>query len=171
MSSGRLREREGGVGMWPLLAMVLGVVALFVVGVVFLWRPLKLFGRHVQLERAQELFRLQRERLEAQFTKVAAASGKPRGLRWKECQWETGIEFVRDKQTGHIAALVGVTIQFEAIEGGDMEGVPAVAHPKTASAVFFFHHGHWQTAGRALFNMNPHEAIAHFNKQYERVGP
>ncbi len=152
---------------WPWLipaVLVLGVLA-----VVLFWRPLKRFGQQVQLERARELFKLQRERLEARFLSAAAASGKPRGLRWKECQWDSQVEFVRARQTREIVALVGVTIQFEAVEGSDMEGLPAVENLRNASAVFFFQRGQWLTAGKAVFNMNPDEAIEHFKKQYERV--
>jgi len=64
---------------------------------------------------------------------------------------------------------VAVTIQFEAIEGSDMEGLPAVGNLRNASAVFFFQKGHWLTVGKAVFNMNPDEALAHFKNQYERV--
>ena len=156
--------------MWP---WVIGAIAVGIglTVLALLWRPLRAFGREVHVERARELFRLQRERLEAQFMKAAAASGKPRGLRWKDCQWDNGVEFVRDKKNGQIAALVGVTIQFEAIEGSDMEGLPAVGNLRNASAVFFFAKGQWHTVGRAVFNMNPNEAIDHFKNQYERVGP
>ena len=156
--------------MWP---WVIGAIAVGVglTVLALLWRPMRAFGREVRVERARELFRLQRERLEAHFMKAAAASGKPRGLRWKDCQWDNGVEFVRDKQNGQIAALVGVTIEFEAIEGSDMEGLPAVGNLRNASAVFFFQAGHWHTVGRAVFNMNPDEALVHFKNQYERVGP
>jgi hypothetical protein len=145
------------------------IAILVVVVAVLCWRPLRRFGRQVQLERARESFRLQRERLEAKFLQAAGATGKPRGLRWKDCQFDSGVEFVRDKQTGDIAALVGVTIQFEAIPGGAMEGEPAVGNLRNASAVFFFHRGHWETVGKAVFNMNPGEAIDHFKNQYERL--
>src|SRR5262249_44447395 len=134
-----------------------------------LWRPLRIFGRKVQIERARELFTLQRERLEAGFFRAASATGKPRGLRWKHCAFETELELARDRQTGQLLALVPVTIQFEAIEGSDMEDLPAVGTLRNASAVFYFYRGQWQTAGRAVFNLNPDEAIAHFDKQYERV--
>ena len=144
------------------------VVALLIL-VMVIWRPLRSFGKEVQIERARELFKLQRERLEAQFLKAAAATGKPRGLRWKDCQWDNAVEFVREFKTGQIAALVAVTIQFEAIEGSDMEGLPAVGNLRNASAVFFFQKGHWLTVGKAVFNMNPDEALAHFKNQYERV--
>ena len=144
------------------------VVALLIL-VMVIWRPLRSFGKEVQIERARELFKLQRERLEAHFLKAAAATGKPRGLRWKDCQWDSAVEFVREFKTGQIAALVAVTIQFEAVEGSDMEGLPAVGNLRNASAVFFFHRGQWQTVGKAVFNMNPDEALEHFKNQYERI--
>jgi hypothetical protein len=153
--------------MWYWLAPLLLVVILGLV--LLVWRPLRSFGRDIQVARARELFQLQRERLQEQFVRAAAASGKPRGLRWKECQWDGAAEFARDRQSGQLAALVPVSIQFEAIEGGDMEDVEAVHDLKNASAVFYFHRGQWHTVGKAVFNKNPDEAIRHF-KNYERVG-
>ncbi len=154
--------------MWLGIGIAVGVVAVGLV-VWLVWHPVRRFGREMKVERARELFRLQRERLQTLFFGAAAASGKPRGLRWKAIHWEPGVEFVRERRTGHVAALVGVTIEFEAVEGGEMEGVPAVADQKNASAVFFFHRGHWGTVGKAIFNMNPAEAIKHFEKQYECI--
>jgi hypothetical protein len=154
--------------MWLWLTPLLLVVALVLV--VLFWRPLKAFGREVQLGRALELFKLQRERLHDNFYRAAAATGKPRGLRWKECQWDGEAKFARDRQTGQIAALVPVMIQFEAIEGSDMEDNPNVGLVRNASAVFFFNRGQWHTVGRAVFNMSPDEALNHFRTQYERLG-
>jgi len=156
--------------MDQLLLIVAAVAGGLIIGALLAWRPLRRFGRQVHLERARESFRLQREGLKAKFTQAAQASGKPRGLSWKDCQFESSVEFVRDKQTGDIAALVGVTIAFEAVAGSDMEGNPNLGNLRNASAVFFFHKGHWNTVGRAVFNMNPPEAIEHFKNQYERVG-
>jgi hypothetical protein len=150
----------------------LAVPGLLVIGVIvalWLWRPLRSLGHEIQVERARELFVLQRERLEAKFVTAASSSGKPRGLRWKDCSFENDLELARDRQTNKLVALVPVTIQFEAIEGGDMEGVPAVEYAKNASAVFFFERGQWLTVGKAVFNMNPDEVIQHFKNQYERV--
>ena len=95
--------------------------------------------------------------------------GKPRGLRWKACDWNGPLAFARERRTGHLAALAGVTIQFEAVEGSDMEGLPAVSNLRDASAVFFFHRGQWHTVGKVIFNMNPTMAIEHFKNQYEPV--
>ena len=133
-----------------------------------LWRMLS-GGR--QGPGPRELFALTRPRLEEEFFATAAASGKPRGLRWKACEWEPRVEFARERATGNYVALVGVVLQFEAIEGGDMEGLPAVGNLRNASAVFFFHGGAWRTTGKAVFNLNPDEALARFKNQYDRLPP
>jgi hypothetical protein len=134
-----------------------------------LWRYMHGMGRAVQHERAREMFRLQRERLEAKFLDAAAATGKPRGLIWMDCDFEPQIELVRDLQNKQLLGLVPVTIKFEAKAGGPMEGVEAVGNLRYATAVFVFERGHWVTQGRALFNMHPGEAINHFAGQFERV--
>ena len=100
---------------------------------------------------------------------AAAATGKPRGLRWKDCSFERDVELARERQTGQLVALVPVTIKFEAIEGSDMEDLPAVGNLRNASAVFFFQRGQWLTVGKAVFNLNPVEVIQHFHNRYERV--
>jgi hypothetical protein len=130
------------------------------------WR---LFRRGPSAERARRLFTRQREHLELQFFQAASASGKPRGLRWKAIDWEPGAEFARELTSGQLAALVGVTIQFEAVEGSDMEGLPAVGNLRNVSAVFFFHRDRWHTLGQTVFNLNPDEALIHFKNQYERL--
>ena len=117
---------------------------------------------------AQKSFQTQRPRLEKLFFEIAAASGKPRGLRWTKCEWNDLIAWARDKVTGQLLALVGVTISFEAIEGGPMEGVEAVANLRNATAVFYYDAA-WHTTGRVAFNLNPDEVIEHFKEGYERV--
>jgi len=136
---------------------------------VLLWRPLRGFGREIQVGRARESFTLERERLQTQFFQAAAASGKPRGLRWTKCDFDPTVELAFDRQSRQIVALVPVTIEFEAVEGGDMEGLPAVGNQRYASAVFFFERGQWRTAGRAVFNLHPAEALDHFKNVYERI--
>lgn len=127
-----------------------------------------LHARRSSPQFAREKFLARRPELESAFFQLAASSGKPRGLHWVRCNWGDGAEFVREKETGRLAALVEMTIQFEAIEGSDMEGLPAVGNLRTASAVFFYHDGDWHTTGKALFNMLPKDAIARFQNQYEK---
>src|SRR5690606_25997461 len=93
------------------------------------------------------------------FLAVANATGKPRGLRWKSCDLEGEPIFARDRASGEIFALAGATIGFEAIAGGDMEDVEAVGNIRYISAVFVFRDGRWQTDGRAIFNLEPAQAM------------
>jgi hypothetical protein len=131
----------------------------------FVWlRP-----RRISVTLARALFERQRAALEAEFFQAAAGSGKPRGLRWTRCEWGDAVEYARDERTGQLLAFVAVTIAFEAIEGGDMEGLPAVSNLRNASAMLFFDGSGWRTHGRTVFNLNPDEAIRHFGKQLERV--
>ena len=153
---------------WALTLLIGGgvlIVAGLMAYVVWRWKGT------VPPELAAARFQQQREHLEADFFHAAARSGKPRGLRWKECDWERESVFARDKKSGELTALVGVTIQFEAIEGSDMEGLPAVGNLRHASGVFFFRGGRWRTAGKAVFNLDPSETLEHFKQQYERVPP
>jgi hypothetical protein len=144
-----------------VLAAVLGTGTLAGAGLI-IWQR-----RHIRA--AREQFHARHAQLAEAFIRAASATGKPRGLRWVACDWNPEIAFARDRETGQLAALVAVTIRFEAIEGGDMEGVEAVGNLRHASAVFFYDRGRWQTAGRAVFNLGPAEAINHLNKQYERL--
>lgn len=155
--------------LWPWLALG-GVVLISALVIVYLAvGPLRRRRRESEAQRARILFARQREYLEAKHFTVAARSGKPRGLRWKGCDWENGVEFARDRQTGELVALTPVTIQFEAVEGGDMEGLPAVGNLRQASAVFYFDGRSWATVGKTVFNLNPEEAIAHHHGRYERL--
>jgi hypothetical protein len=122
------------------------------------------------MDRLRREFHTRRERLEMRFFEMAASSGKPRGLRWKSCEFADQVAYARDRQTGDLHALVSVTIAFEAIEGGEMEFVEAVGNLRYATAVFRHHRGTWCTDGRAIFNLNPAEAIAFFDATLEPAG-
>lgn len=151
---------------WILILFL--VVGLFAATRVFVGKYL-LRRRIEQLRRERKMFQLRREWLEADFLSQAESSGKPRGLRWAECDFESKVSFARDRTNGHLRALVGTTISFEAIPGGDMEDVEAVGHLRSATAVFYFDGGHWKTDGRAIFNLSPRETIEHFHHELEAV--
>ena len=107
---------------WPIAAaVVLVLIVAFAVG-----RPVLARLRRRRATRALKQFRLQREQLEAHFFNRVGSLGKPRGLRWLECDWQSDVTFGRDVKTGILTAFVGVNIRFESLEGGDMEGVEAV---------------------------------------------
>lgn len=150
--------------------IVAGLVIVAGVLLFVLRKPIRTWQLRKEEEHALRQFRLQREVLEARFFDLAAQSGKPRGLRWIGCDWIDGVVFGRDRQTGMLTAFVSVNIRFEAIEGGDMEGVAAVGNIRDGSAVFHFQDGVWGTGGRALFNMGPQDALSRLSNQYEHVG-
>jgi hypothetical protein len=149
--------------MWPAIIGVLIVAAV----VLATARPLAAWMQRSESLRAQESFRSRREMLEARFFELASQAGKPRGLVWKECDWQPAVRFARDRATRQLSAFVAVEIHFEAVEGGDMEDVAAVGTIRDATAVFHYQDGTWGTGGRALFNMNPDGAIEKLSAQFE----
>ena len=143
----------------PLVVAVAGIALL-------LWRRSRW---PMEFAQVRARFLEDRPRLHAEFFAAASTSGKPRGLRWKECQWSDLIEWVRDKNTG-ADSCAGRRHHFvRGDRGGDMEGIEAVGNLRNASAVFFLQGGQWETAGRAVFNLNPAEAVDHFKGSYERI--
>ena len=130
---------------------------------------MSLRNRRAHLKRAYEVFHREREWAEARFLTAARKSGRPRGLRWVDCDFEDGVVFARDRHNGVLRAFVGVTIRFEAIEGGGMEDVEAVSNLRAATAVFRFDEEKWCSDGRTIFNLNPEETIRHFGGELESV--
>ena len=122
-----------------------------------------------RLKAARDLFHLRREWLEAYFVTLASSSGKPRGLAWTNVEFDDEVTMARDVRSGQLTAFVGVTISFEAIEGGGMEDVEAVGNLRAATAVFRTDGDEWTTDGLALFNVNPDEAVERFRHEVERV--
>jgi hypothetical protein len=149
--------------IWPWLVGALALVAFLVL---MWWVGARAASAP---SRARAALPAERPRLHEEFFRAASASGKPRGLRWKACEWGEEVELARERRTGSVIALVGLTVQFEAIPGSDMEGLPAVGNLRVASAVFFYSRGRWHTTGKAVFNLGPAEAIEHFGDIYERV--
>ncbi|HEX3998609.1 MAG TPA: hypothetical protein VHX65_08680 [Pirellulales bacterium] len=133
------------------------------------WRPLRAAHRERQLARARREFHRQREYLEARFIQRAAACGKPRGLRWADCNFEDDVTYARDRRSGQLSAFVAVTIGFEAIEGGGMEDNENVANLRAATAVFNYDRRRWWTEGRSIQNLNPTEAVQFYQANLELV--
>ena len=94
----------------------IAAVAILIAGAIWLRR----FGHAVQLERAREFFRLQHERYEERLLAAAAATGKPRGLLWVRAVIIGDALLARDAKRS-ILALVPVVIDFEPVEGSDMD--------------------------------------------------
>jgi len=145
---------------------VVGIVAVFIA----VARTQLAGKRRRQLAEARLQFHRSREQLEAKFLQKAGLTGKPRGLRWADCEFENDVTYARDRQTGQLSAFVAMSIKFEAIPGGGMEEVEAVDNAKAGTAVFYYDlKHHWVTEGRAIFNLNPSEAVRRFQDTLEPV--
>ena len=155
-----------GIMWWFVPAVLLAAVLALATA----WLSLRKSLQEKELKRLYRDFHRDREHLEAHFFKKAGASGKPRGLAWTHCDFEDDVTYARDKRTGEIRALVGITISFEAVEGGGMEEVEFVKEPRDATAVFRVDRGKWVTDGRAIMNLNPTEAVRHYQHDLEFVG-
>jgi hypothetical protein len=134
-----------------------------------LWTNRRRSRSLVNLDHARKQFHLRREWLEATFLTLASQSGKPRGLQWVDCEFDDAVSFARDRNTGRLRALVGVTIRFEATVGGGMEDNPNVANLRAATAIFYLDGENWSTNGKAIFNLSPEQAIEHFGQELELV--
>src|SRR6476620_4730115 len=146
-----LQDEERAVSAWW---MALAIVALaLAVGICIAWRPVRARLRAKELARLRRNFHRQREYLEARFLTIAADSGKPRGLEWVRCDFEDDVIYARNRQSGELTACVGVTIGFEAVEGGGMEDVAAVGNLRAATAVFTHNGCEWTTQGKVIFNL------------------
>jgi hypothetical protein len=147
---------------WVVLFLLFAVACLIWI----LLRP-TLFAR--RMDRARREFVRDRAKLESLFFEKAGATGKPRGLSWKSCAFQDGVLLARDRANGEVIGLVGVTIGFEAIEGGGMEDVEAVGNLRAATAIFTWNGGNWTTSGRAVFNLEPHEVLDRYRGNLDPV--
>lgn len=143
--------------MTPVLLILFGLIIAAILGWVLLGQRRR--KAEACFQEAVESFPKQSPGLSERFLAAANATGKPRGLRWKSCELQGEPLFATDRVTGEIYGLSGATIGFEAIAGGDMEDVAAVGDIRYVTAVFVYRAGEWQTDGRAIFNLEPAQAL------------
>jgi hypothetical protein len=152
-----------------LFVVVAGVAMVAILAVVLALRPLHAARQAERLARAQRDFHRQREPLEAKFIERAAATGKPRGLRWLDVDFDDDVVYARDRRSGRLKALVAIEVSFEAIAGGGMEDVEAVGRAKAATAEFVHDGNRWQTYGRVFFNLAPQATVKYLAGDLEMV--
>jgi hypothetical protein len=149
-----------------ILAVVL------VIGLIAAWLAFgavrrTLFARRA--ERAIRQFARSREQCQAGFLEAAGASGKPRGLIWKQATLSDQLLLARDRANGELVGLVGVTVSFDAVAGGAMEEVEAVGNLRAATAIFTHNGRDWTTQGRTLFNLEPREVLERYRDSLDPV--
>jgi hypothetical protein len=154
------------VGPW--ISALIGAAIIIVSGL--LWRRWREAQLAIRTQLSMLEFDEQRGKLASDFLNAAAATGKPRGLRWKSCDLRSDKRFAMDASTGELVALVGATISFEAVEGGDMEEVEAVGNLRSATVVYVHRGGRWTTEGRTIFNLEPSQALEKFAGALKPIG-
>ena len=162
------RRENTMVPVLSFLVIVLGLATGLMLTVMVV-RPVQAARRAERLARTQRDFRRQREQLEAKFIDEAAASGKPRGLRWSDVAFDDDVIYARDRKTSGLKALVAIEVCFEAIEGGGMEEVEAVSNVRAATAEFLHDGERWFTKGRVFFNLGPKGLIRYLHADLESV--
>jgi hypothetical protein len=160
------------MGNLLIVFSVAAVAAVASLGVFLGVRPLQLARAAERLARARRDFHRQREPLEAKFIERAAASGKPRGLRWLDVEFDDDVVYARDRRRGQLKALVAIEVSFEAVEGtvmDDEDQAEAVGRVRAATAEFVHDGTRWQTNGRVYFNLAPSATVKYLASDLEMV--
>ena len=143
--------------LWAALVLV-GLAGGFLV----IRKPLRDALEDMDLDRARDQFRIQREGLEARFVSVIQREEPVEGLRWDDAEWRDEVTWARDRRTRRILALIGVSFEPEGF-GGYTE--PPARH---ATALFEYRKGRWVAEGRRLDEIRPHEAFIG-NQRFEPI--
>lgn len=144
-------------------------VAIALGSAVAMWKGFSRWFRRriVRFAEARRDFHRQRERLEAKFVQLGMCAGKRDTPRWTDCDFENDVAYARNRSTGELSAFVGVTIEMEDIDGRTSSSTDVVRNLRAATAVFRFDRDHWETDGRAIFNLTPAEAIRFYHRDLE----
>ena len=155
------------VHFWVLVA----AVAVFLAGAGLIWWPLRTAWREARYARARRDFHWQRERLEAKFVQLGLIHTKGRAPRWTDCRFDDDVAYARNRATGELTAYVAAAIEMEAFRRGRLPGgCNTLEGVRAATAVFRFDGDHWETDGRAIFNLSPTETISFYQRDLEMVG-
>lgn len=144
----------------PLAIVILAVVAWVV------WRRER---QRREIALAEADFARNRPKLQEDFRAAANVTGKPRGLRWKSCEFQDLLQLARDRANGELIGLAAATVAFEAVVGGDMEEVEAVGNLRAATAILTWNGREWTTAGRAVFNLEPPEVLKRYQESLTAI--
>ena len=153
------------VDSWWIPAIVGTIVA----GYLLVWRPMRVASREAKLALARRNFHVQRERLEAKFVQLASARAKLHGPHWEDCDFDDDVAYVRNRNTGELSAFVAVTVSVDDFENAPGGIGDLIGNLRAGTAVFRFDRDHWETDGRAIFNLSPAEAVRFYQNDLEMV--
>ena len=93
-------------------------------------------------------FRAKQPELVSEWFRIAASSGKPKGLTW------VGYEVLGEPLFGPGWAVLPVLVPFEPSPDGGLADVPQAREPRPVVAMFAYTRRRWITDGRAVFNLS-----------------
>jgi hypothetical protein len=160
-SQRKKQEQAGDFTMGSLIWLVVLPACLVVAGII-VRRPLRQFAEEIHVDRARELFRQQREWLEARFLGALAKVDPAERLRWEEAHWHDEVLWARDRQTRGLLAMIGV--HFDTNPFDDL----AETAPRHSTALFEYRKGRWCAEGKRLDEIRPDEAVRR-NQRFEPV--
>jgi hypothetical protein len=142
---------------WTIWARIVPIAVLGLSAVWwFLLRVARQVLDEIRFDHARELFRHEREWLEARFLSALAQINPLARLRWEDAQWHDEVVWARDRTTRRLLALVGVHFEPSSSNPfGDTSDEP----PHLATALFEFRQGRWHAEGKWLDEIRPDEAF------------
>jgi hypothetical protein len=130
---------------------------------IVLRNPFRQVFQEMHIDHARDLFRAQREWLEARFLTALGRLDPAERLRWDDAHWHDEVVWARDRQTRRLLALIGV--HFDAHPFDD----PAEPAPRHATALFEYRKGRWIADGKRLDATRPDEAFLRHQRLFEPV--
>ena len=124
-------------------------------------RPLRQFVEDVHVDHARELFRQQREWLEARFSRPWARPTPSRACAGRR---PTGTT----RSSGPATARPAASSPWSASTSSPARSTTAARCPRHATALFEFRKGRWHAEGKRLDEIRPDEAVGR-NQRFEPV--
>jgi hypothetical protein len=153
--------------------IILAVVMLAVLAAAS-WLPIRVGVGLGRFREARRDFHRHRERLEAKFVQLGSIATRRDCPRWTDVDFDDDVSYARNRATGELSAFVAVTIELEDPDDQSLAALDASEladeNRRAATAVFRFDNGHWDTDGRALFNLSPAQAIRFYHHELELLG-
>jgi hypothetical protein len=129
-----------------------------------LHRPVRQAVENIHFDHARELFRQQREWLEARFLGALAKLDPLEHERWEEAHWHDEVLWARERPSRRLLAMIGV--HFDSDPTFDLPENP----PRHATAIFEYRKGRWFAEGKRLDQIRPDEAFLR-HQRFEPVVP
>lgn len=124
-----------------------------VAGWLILRRPFRHFTEELHVEHARDLFRVQREWLEARFLSSLARVDPIERIRWEDAHWHDEVLWARDRQTRAFLALIAV--HFDSLAFDELGEL----RPRHSTALFEYRKGRWCAEGKRIDEVRPDEAV------------